>query len=67
MYVLAQLCPALWDPIDCSLPGSSVIGILLAGISWSGLSSPPPGDLSNPEIQPGSFVSPALVGGFFTI
>ena len=30
---------------------------------WSGLSSPPPGDLPNPGIEPSS---PALAGGFFT-
>ena len=28
----AQSCPTLWDPIDCSLPGSSVHGILQARI-----------------------------------
>ena len=27
-----QLCPALWDPIDCNRPGSSVHGILQARI-----------------------------------
>ena len=30
---------------------------------WSGLSSPPPGDLPDPGIQ---FLFPALAGGFFT-
>ena len=30
---------------------------------WSGLSSPSPGDLPNPKIEP---VSPALAGGLFT-
>ena len=25
---VVQLCPTLWDPVDCSLPGSSVLGIL---------------------------------------
>ena len=29
----AQLCPTLCNPMDCSLPGSSVHGILQAGIS----------------------------------
>ena len=33
---------------------------------WSGLLFPPPGDLPNPEIKPGSPASPALAGGFFT-
>ena len=32
----------------------------------SGLPCPPPGDLPNPRIEPGSPASPALAGGFFT-
>ena len=30
--LVAQLCPTLHDPMDCSLPGSSVQEILQAGI-----------------------------------
>ena len=33
---------------------------------WSGLPCPPPGDLTDPEIEPSSLMSPALAGGFFT-
>ena len=33
---------------------------------WSGLSCPPPGDLSDPGVEPRSLMSPALAGGFFT-
>ena len=44
----------LCDPMGCSLPGSSVLGILQARILWSGLPWPPPGDLPNPGIGPGS-------------
>ena len=29
---VAQSCPTLWDPVDCSPPGSSVHGILQARI-----------------------------------
>ena len=29
---VAQLCPTLSDPMDCSPPGSSVHGILQAGV-----------------------------------
>ena len=29
---VTQSCPTLWDPMDCSLPGSSVRGILQARI-----------------------------------
>ena len=33
---------------------------------WSGLPSPPPGDLPDPGIKPTSPTSPALAGRFFT-
>ena len=33
---------------------------------WNRLSFPPPGDLPDPEREPGSSASPALAGGFFT-
>jgi len=33
---------------------------------WSGLPSPPPGDLPDPGIEPQSLTSPALSGGLFT-
>ena len=33
---------------------------------WSGLPCPPPGDLPDPGIEPGSLMSPALAGRFFT-
>ena len=29
---VAQSCPTLWDPMDCSLPGSSVHGIFQARV-----------------------------------
>ena len=32
---VAQSCPALCDPMDCGLPGSSVLGISQARISYS--------------------------------
>ena len=53
---VAQLCLTLCDPMDCSLPGSSVHGILQARI-LSGLPFLSPGDLPNPGIEPRS---PAL-------
>ena len=35
---VAQLCPTLRDPMDCSLPGSSVHGILQASaLEWGGI------------------------------
>ena len=38
---VAQSCPTLSDPMDCSLPGSSVHGIFQARV-WSGLPLPSP-------------------------
>ena len=65
MYSLAQSCLTLCDPMDSSLPGFSVHGILQAE-HWSGLPFPSPEDLPDPEIEPSSLVSLALAGGFFT-
>ena len=31
-----QLCPTLCDPMDCSLPGSSIHGIFQAREGWYG-------------------------------
>ena len=50
-------CLTLCDPMDCSLPGSSVHGIFQAREYWSGLPFPSPEDLPDPGIKPGS---PAL-------
>ena len=47
------------DPMDCSLPVSSIHGISQQEY-WSGLSFPPPGDLPNLGIKPASPVAPAL-------
>ena len=56
VFLVAQSCPTLCDPMDCSPPGSSVHGILQARKQeW--LPCPPPGDLPDPGIEPRS---PAL-------
>ena len=48
---LLQSCPVLWDPPDCSSPGSSVHGILQARIpEWTAM--PPPGNLYTQEFNP---------------
>ena len=50
---IAQSCPTLSDPVDCSLPSSSIHGILQARIlEWVAISSP--GDLPHPGTEPGS-------------
>ena len=55
MFV-AQSSPTLCDPMDCSLSGSSVRGILQARIlEWVAI--PFPGHLPDPGIEPRS---PAL-------
>ena len=52
-----QLCPTLYDPVDCSLPGSSIHEIFLARIlEW--IAMPPPGDLPDPGIEPASLAPP---------
>ena len=61
--LVAQSCPTLCHPMDCSLPGSSVHGILRdsPGFSrnWSGLPFLSPGDLPNPGTEPRSPALPA--------
>ena len=63
--VHAQSYPTLCNPMDCSLPDSSVHGIFpgkntkVVSISYSR-------DLPNPEMELISLASPALAGGFFT-
>ena len=49
--LVTQSCPILCNPIDCSLPGSSVHGILQARILvWVVI--PSLGDLLDPGIEP---------------
>ena len=56
MCVCAQLYLTACDPMDCSLPGSSVLGIFQARIlEW--VAFPSPEDLPDPGIEPRS---PAL-------
>ena len=55
-HLVAQSFPTLWDPMDCSPPGSSVHGFSRQEY-WSGLPCPPPGDLPKPGMEPRS---PAL-------
>ena len=50
--------------MSCSLPGSSVHGIIWQEC-WSGLPCSPPGDLLNPGIKPTSLITPSLADEFF--
>ena len=55
---VAQLCPSLCNPMDCSLPSSVVHGIFQARIlQWVAI--PYSGDLPNAGIKPGSPTSQA--------
>ena len=56
--LVTQLCPTLWDPMDCSLPRCFVLGIFRLEF-WSGLPFPSPGDLPDPGIKPRSPALPA--------
>ena len=62
---MLSVCLTLCDPLDCSLPGSSVHGIFQARIlQWVAISYC--NDLSNPGIKFTSLVSPAVTVGIFT-
>lgn len=65
LLMRAQLCLTCHNPMDFSLQGSSVYGILQAGIpEW--VASSYSRDFLNPGIEPASIVSPALASGFFS-
>ena len=55
----------LFNPMDCSPPGSSVHGFSRQEY-WSGLPYPPPGDLPDPGLELVPPVLPALADVFFT-
>ena len=51
--LVTQLCSTLCEPMDSSLPGSSVHGMLQAGtLEWVAI--PFSRDLPNPGMDPGS-------------
>ena len=60
---VTQSCPTLCGPMDCSLPGSSVI--FSRQEYRTVLPLPTSGNLPDPGIEPASLASPALAGGFF--
>ena len=61
---LLQSCPTLCNPMDCSLPGSSVHGILQARmLEW--VAKPSSRESSDPGVRPEPLTSPALAGEFF--
>ena len=58
---VAQSCLTMYDPADCSLPGSSILGMPRQEY-LNGLPFPSPGDLSHPGIK----LSSPLADRFFT-
>ena len=62
MHVCAQSHLTLWDPVTVAREAPLSMGFSRQE-HWSGLPSPPPGDLPDPGSEPGS---PALAGRFFT-
>ena len=60
----SQSCLTLYNPMDCSPPGSSVQGISQARY-WSELPSPILGDLPHPGTEPVSLAPSALTGRVF--
>ena len=58
--LVAQSCPTLCYPVDCSPPGSSVHGILRVFLPLPSLR-----DLPDPGIESAFLMSPALAGEFF--
>ena len=61
--LVAQLCLTLWDPMDCSPPGSSVHGILQARIlDWLAIS------FSRGSSRPSDWTQVSCIAGrFFTV
>ena len=51
--------------MDCNPPGFSVLGISRQEC-WIDFPCPPPGALSDPEMEPESLMCPELAGRFFT-
>ena len=65
MCWVTQSCLTLWEPLDCSLPGSSVHGIFQAKIlEWVAISSSR--DLPDPGIESMSPMSSALLADYLS-
>ena len=62
---LLQSCLTLRDPVTVACQAPLPMDFCRQE-SWSGLPRPPPGHLASPGTEPGSSMSPALAGRFFT-
>ena len=61
----SQLCPTLYSPWTIAHQALLPMEFSRQGY-WSEVPFPPPGDLSDPGMEPASLTSPALAGRFFT-
>ena len=61
--LVTKSCPALHDPMDCSLPGSSVHGVFIGKNTGMGCYFLLQRIFLTQKLTPSS---PALAGGFFT-
>ena len=62
-----QSCPTLCDPMDCSLPDSSVPTFFQARINGVGCQTLLQGIFQTQGLNPRLLTSPALVGRLFTL
>ena len=58
--LVAQLCPNLWDPMDYSLPGSSVHGIFQEWVVIPFSKGDPGIEPTSPALQEDSLLSDPL-------
>ena len=63
--LVVKSCPTFFNPMTCSLPGSSV-HIFPRQEYWNRLPFPSPRDPPDPGIEPTSPALPGLAGAFFT-
>ena len=63
--LVAESCPALCKPMDCSLYQAPLSMEFFRQEYWSGLPLPPPGDLPHLGTESTSIGPPALAGRFF--
>ena len=65
VYVCAQSCLTLCDPMDCSHQTPLSMASPRREY-WSGLPFPSPGDFPDPGIEPSSPMTPGMAGRVFT-
>ena len=58
---VTQSCPTLSNPMDCSLPGSSVHGIFQAVLEWGAI-APPPSSMEPLSLYKGCLVTHPRLG-----